>query len=44
MANPGNKPDSNNNITTWLVGLVVLAIIIISILTITAILAGPPLV
>lgn len=42
MANPGNEPNRDNNITRWLVGLVALAILIISILTITAMLAGPP--
>jgi hypothetical protein len=34
--------DNPNNLTTVLIGLVALAIIIISILTITAIMAGPP--
>jgi hypothetical protein len=34
--------DNSNNITAILIGLLALAIIIISILTITAIMAGPP--
>ncbi len=42
MDNPRND-DDGHNIALLMVGVVALAIIIISALTITAILAGPPL-
>ena len=41
MAEPKDK-DGSNNIAYMMVAVVALAIIIISVLTITAIVAGPP--
>lgn len=41
MAGPGDK-DNSNSIARFMVGIVALAIIIITILTITAIMSGPP--
>lgn len=41
MSNPKDR-DSANSIAVLMVGVVALAIIIITILTITAIMAGPP--
>ncbi len=41
MAKPGNK-DRTHNIALMMVGVVILAIIIITVLTITAIINGPP--
>jgi hypothetical protein len=43
MAEP-NDNNASNNIAYLMVGVVALAIIIITILTITAIVAGPPVV